>query len=94
MERVYNYFCLNDNCTGNRSQKVKMDEEDKEDVFCIHCESKMKRLGQECNVIGRFSCMSLNERKVFLKKRSNEHYKKHIKGEKEYLDRAALGLEK
>lgn len=94
MKRTYNYFCLNDVCSGERTQKVVMDEDNKEDVLCIHCGGKMKRLGVECNVVGRFSSRSLEERKMMLKKRSNEHYQKHIKEEKLYLDRAATGLER
>lgn len=85
MIRVYNYFCLNENCS-DRSQKVKKDDSDNEEVICIHCESSMKLLGEECNFYGRFSAMSIKDRKITLKKRSTDHYKKKIKGFKEHFD--------
>lgn len=93
MKYVYNYWCLNSECEERDSQ-VKMDETEKDEVYCLHCGSKMKRLGRVCNVVGKFACMSLNERKAYLKKRSSKHFEKKLKESKDYLDRKAMKLEK
>ena len=41
----------------------------------------------------KIGSMTPQERKKVLKKRSNEHFQKHIKPRKEYLDRAIVGKE-
>lgn len=41
----------------------------------------------------KIGSMTPQERKKVLKKRSNEHFNKHLKERKEYLDRAIIGKE-
>ena len=50
-------------------------------------------VGFEGVAFAKIGSMSPQERKQVLKKRSNEHFKKHIKPRKEYLDRAMIGKE-
>lgn len=84
---IYNCFCLD--C----GKRFKSEEEVNHE--CPSCESvKIKVLGQECGVFGKFSSMSPKDKQTVLKKRSNEHYKREIKEKKEYLDRTALGMGK
>lgn len=42
---------------------------------------------------GIISSLNPQEKKAFLKKRSNEHYKREIKPKKEYMDRQFFGKE-
>ena len=42
---------------------------------------------------GKFSAMSKEDQKRVLKKRSQDHFKKNIKGKKDYMDRKFYGLE-
>lgn len=54
---------------------------------------KEESVGFENVAFAKIGSMTPQERKKVLKKRSNEHFQKHIKPRKEYLDRAIIGKE-
>lgn len=68
------------------------------DIECPVCKIEREELkiehpdGFSCN-FQKIGSMSPQERKKVLKKRSNEHYQKHIKEKKQYLDRKIFGKE-
>lgn len=64
---------------GLQRKTVELRVEDKPEGFNVH--------------FGKFSAMSKEDQKKVLKKRSQEHFSKHIKGKKEYMDRKFYGLE-
>lgn len=43
--------------------------------------------------VAKFSSMSKVDQKKVLKKRSSDHFKKHLKEKKEYMDRKFYGLD-
>lgn len=71
-------------------------------VVCPECNSKREIIKEEKVFqkedfsgigFGRISSMDPLQKKEYLKKRSNEHFKREIKPKKEYMDRKFLGKE-
>ena len=91
----YNYFCTNNGCPNEdrrRSFVVSKDPSQKDEIeLCPFCETELKLLGE--NVSGgymKINSMTPEQRKVVLKKRSNQDYIKNIKEKKEYTDKHLL----
>jgi len=64
---------------GSQRKTVELKVEGQPEGFNVH--------------FGKFSAMNKEDQKRVLKKRSQEHFSKHIKGKKEYMDRKFYGLE-
>lgn len=71
-------------------------------ITCPHCNTKGEIIPEERQGetkgfggvgFGIISSLNPQEKKAFLKKRSNEHYKREIKPRKEYMDRQFFGKE-
>lgn len=82
MDLIYNCFCSNENCE-NRSSKIKASEGFPE-LTCPFCGAPVKILGHESNIYGAYTSASKEQKTEMLKKRSHEHFEKHIKPYKEY----------
>lgn len=90
---TYNCFCFD--CPGKESRFQVTSETEPKEIVCPICgNTKTKILGQVCGCFAKFGSMTPQEKQKVLKKRSTEHFKKEIEPKKQYLDRAAIGLEK
>lgn len=80
MDRVYNYWCLNDECTVTKKVRRMKDEAlINEPEYCSECGEPLKLVGEECNCIALFSSKSPEEKKRILKKRASEHNRTKMK---------------
>lgn len=87
----YNYWCSNPsgNCSLRQNQHIIKDESiAKKKEFCIECGSELKLLGTlgTMNFNG-MSLMTKDQQAQVMKKRSHEHYKKHIEENKREMIR-------
>jgi hypothetical protein len=90
MNNTYNCFCFD--CPGKESRFQVTSET--EEITCPTCGgTNTKVVGQVCGCFAKFGSMTPQDKQKVLKKRSNEHFKKEIQLKKQYLDRAAVGLE-
>jgi predicted ATP-dependent serine protease len=90
---TYNCFCFD--CSGSKSRFQVTSETEPKEITCTNCGGvHTKILGQETGCFAKFGSMTPQDKQKVLKKRSNEHFKKEIQQKKQYLDRAAVGLER
>lgn len=88
--KKYNVCCLNTNCELGKkfSFQMEIDErEDNDEQICPCCGETIKIIGEVTYIGGDFSNLPSSQKKESLVKRSREHFKKHIKEKKDWMDK-------
>lgn len=92
----YNYCCINDDCEETQNFHIIKEEEDGDiPEYCLTCKEELKLMGEvPYGGIGKFKMSSPNEKRQILKKRSREHFQKHIKDRQREEDLSHLKKKK
>jgi len=93
------FICENLDCpTKNLIKKIHVWTDRKEEPKCDNCGQTLREVFEEINStpfhIGKFNTLSDAEKRKVLKKRSHDHFEKHIKERKDYMDKNFTGTEK
>jgi len=89
---VYNYFCTHEDCESKENIKIQKEEAHKDmEEKCQVCGKPMKRIGLvPSGGHAKFSSMSPEDKRKTLTKRSDAHFQKHGRHEKQYRQEKAI----